>query len=381
MTESTPLPEATAPMSAAQRDQLYRQVRTSLGEPGRTYVELTDAVLDTQLELATEDYSAMIYDWLISQQWGNLQGQEVNTTNFVLAFANRSLDYVQQFTAAYGKQTGIGSQAPWELKKDCVEIIPGQQVYQLPAGREINEVLWQTPPSLSGGTGTPGSLPWLAQANGWLYGNQTAGAVLPTYSTMLYAQDRLQRNRVSLSEHSYKVTAGPNGTKNLHLYPVPGGRFEIPGPEGRHGTGSLVWYWYYDTNPKNRDACLADNEDVIHLPDQVPLQLMSWGKMNLISRTRVRKLLVRNAVNYVALVRGLFKGEMPSPSADKPTITVDYQMLLAMGKELGDSVLKEVMDSLEKISSLTVLRRQADEAEAINRTIRYQPPKTPFIFR
>lgn len=374
------LPEATPPMNPVQRQQLFKQVRASLGEPGRQYPELTDDVLVTQLELAMEDYWSIVYEWLTSQQWGNLQGQDVNTTNFVLAFTNRSLDYTQQFTAAYGKQTGIGSLSTWELKKDYIETAAGQQVYEIPAGREVNEVLWHTPPALAGGgIGAAGSPGWLAQANGWMFGGQAASAVLPTYSTLLYAQDRLQRNRVNLSEHTYKITAGPGGTKHLHLYPVPGSALEIPDPSGRHEPGSYVWYWYYDTNAQGRDKCAEANEDIIHLPDEVPLQQFNWGKMNVVSRTRVRKLLVRNAIRYVGIVRGLFKGEMPSPSKDRPTITVDYQMLLDMAKNMEEMTLKEIYESLDKITSLSMLKRQAEEAEALNRTLKFMPPRQPFI--
>jgi hypothetical protein len=374
------LPEAAPAMTPAQQAQLFKQVRATLGEPGRLYPELTDEALLTQLELAMDDYWSIVYEWLTSQQWGNLQGQDVNTTNFVLAFTNRSLDYTHQFTAAYGKQTGIGSLSTWELKKDYIETVAGQQVYEIPAGREVNEVLWHTPPVLAGGAGgQPGSAGWLAQSNGWLYGNQPAAAILPTYSTLLVAQDRLQRNRVNMSEHTYKITAGPEGTKHLHLYPVPGSVLEIPGPNGRHEAGSFVWYWYYDTNEQGRDKCAEANADIIHLPDEVPLQQFNWGKMNVVSRTRVRKLLVRNAVRYVGIVRGLFKGEMPSPSKEGKTITVDYQMLLDLAKTTEEAVLKEIAESLDKITTLSMLKRQAEEARALHDTIKFQPARQPFI--
>ncbi len=375
----TPMKEAPTAMTSAQEELLFKQVKMSLGWPSRQLPELTDDVLRTQLQIAMEEYSALVYEWLISQQWGNLQGQEVNATNFVLAFTNRTLDYVHQFTAAYGKQTGIGGNANWELKKDYIEVVAGQQVYDLPANREVNEVLWATPPVLGGAGFEEGSLEWLATANGWMYGSQPAGAILPTYSTLLYAQDRLQKNRVHLSELTYKITGGADGGKQLHLYPVPGSAQEITGGRGRHETGSKVWYWYYDTNAQGRDKCAEVNEDIIHLPDEVPLQYMSWGKMNLISQTRVRKFLVAAAGEHVALVRGMFKGEMPSPSNTRPTISVDYQLFLNKAEKGKEAALKEIAESLDKMTPVNVLKRQAEEAKAINDTIRYQPPKRPFI--
>lgn len=375
----TEVKEAAGHITPEQEELLFKQVKMSLGWPARQLPELSDDVLRTLLGMAMEEYASIVYEWLISQQWGNLQGQDVNTTNFVQAFTDRTLDYVHQFTAAYGKQTGIGSNSPWELKKDYVDIISGQQTYELPTHREINEVLWGTPPVLGGGGFEEGSLEWLATANGWLYGTQPAGAILPTYSTLLYAQDRLQKNRVHLSELTYKITEGPSGKKLLHLYPVPDSPREITAGRGPHATGTKVWYWYYDTNEQGRDKCAEINEDIIHTLDEVPLQYMRWGKMNLISRTRVRKFLVAAAAEVVGEVRGMFKGEMPSPSANRPTIGVDYQLFLSKAEKGKEAALKEIMESLDKMTPVNVLKRQAEEAKAINDTIRYQPPKRPFI--
>ena len=38
---------------------------------------------------------------------------------------------------------------PWILKKDYVELVTNQQIYQIPAGREINEILWFNRPELN----------------------------------------------------------------------------------------------------------------------------------------------------------------------------------------------------------------------------------------
>jgi hypothetical protein len=64
------------------------------------------------------------------------------------ALSVRSLDYVNQYTYAYSKQVGHQTNGPWELK-DFVELENGRQVYTIPANREVNEVLWITPPAMS----------------------------------------------------------------------------------------------------------------------------------------------------------------------------------------------------------------------------------------
>ena len=42
---------------------------------------------------------------------------------------------------------GLQTRGPWELQKDYVLIEEDKQVYEIPAGREINEILWFTPNS------------------------------------------------------------------------------------------------------------------------------------------------------------------------------------------------------------------------------------------
>lgn len=128
-----------------ERNKLFTQFRHSVGAPIRQ-IELTDEQLCTLLEIAIEDYSQYVQEWLIEHQWQSLYGQNLTTTDMAFALSVRSLDYVQKATYAYSKQVGLQANGPWELKKDYVEIQAGRQVYQIPAGREINEVLWITPP-------------------------------------------------------------------------------------------------------------------------------------------------------------------------------------------------------------------------------------------
>ena len=135
-------------ISSEDKEKLFRQFRHSLGAPIRQ-IELTDEQLCTLLEISIEDYAQYVQEWLIEHQWQSLLGQNITTTDMAFALSVRSLDYVTQSTYAYSKQVGLQANGPWELKKDYVELEAGRQVYQIPAGREINEVLWITPPATS----------------------------------------------------------------------------------------------------------------------------------------------------------------------------------------------------------------------------------------
>lgn len=365
-------------ISAADKNRLYTDVKVCMGYPVRKYKELSDPAMDSLFRMSLEEYSAMIQTWLVEQQWGSLQGTEVDGANFVYALTTKTLDWEHSFTHAYSKQVGVGGDGPWELKKDFIEVVSGQQVYPIPANREINEVLWSTPPVINN-SGAMGATDWIPGAYGWQYAGVDASAMLPAFGMLLSAQDRLQKRRILMSEMSYRVTAGPKKTKLLHLYPLPGSRDEMPSPAGRHKDGSRVWYFYYDTNDLGRKKCLEQNDDIIKLPDDVPLPKMHWDKMNLIAQTRIRKILTAKANTFVGKIRGTFKGEM-SGLDEGSTIGMDYEMFLTEGKELLQAVTEETMKSLDKLSNANQMQEKAEISENLNRVLRNQPVLTQYMY-
>ena len=213
-------------ISTDDKDRLFKQFRQSLGAPIRQ-IELTDEMLCTLLEIAIEDYSMYVQEWLIEHQWQSLLGHNVTSTDMAFALSVRSLDYVTQSTYAYSKQVGLQTNGPWELKKDFISIESGRQVYTIPAGREVNEVLWITPPATSqallanyGGIdyGFGGGFAQTGGGVGTGAGNARQGYyIAPAFDILLTAADMNLKNRIVRSELVYKITAGPNGTKLLHL--------------------------------------------------------------------------------------------------------------------------------------------------------------------
>ena len=72
---------------------------------------------------------------------GCILGKNVDTIDMTWALTTRPFDYENQWTYAYSKQVGLQVNGPYELKKDYIELVEGQQVYEIPKDREINEVL------------------------------------------------------------------------------------------------------------------------------------------------------------------------------------------------------------------------------------------------
>lgn len=369
------------------KERLFEQFRISMGAPYRS-VELDDDQLCTLLEISIEDYSMHVQEWLVENQWQSLYGQSIDTLDMAFALSVRSLDFSTQYTYAYSKQVGLQARGPWELKKDFISIENGRQVYQIPAGREINQVLWMTPPTtdkalfanygglnygLGGGFAQIGTGAGGAGMPGAGYGGYY---IAPAYDILLSASDMNLKDRIVKSELVYKITAGPDGTRLLHLISTPGSRLSFGGAVNSSQLGGInmigcqVWYHYYDTTNDNINQCRLDNPDIIKIPNEVPLSKLDFNTFNEPTKVLIRQLFISEAKRALGRTRGKFGGVVGVEGAER---TMDYESLLNEGNEERKAVLERLDARLERLSSLKMLERAANEAEFINKAIRFQP--------
>ncbi len=367
-------------ITTVDRNKLFLQIKHELGYPIRPF-ELTDEMMISYLEMVVEDYSSLVNNWLIQQQWVALEGMSKEAGDFLSAFTNKENTYMEKFTYAYSRQVGLGTNAPaaegWELKRDYIICSANTQHYLIPAGRELNEVLWETPPSIDGGLVDPfGMNAWSAGLMGMSYLGRPAMYVQPTFSTLLTAQDRSMKQRVLQSTLTYRVTGLATGEKILHLYPIPGDRHEIAGSWGKHYEGRKVWYWYYDTMSSNRDKCLEENSDVIKLPSDPPTKTLEWTSMNDVAHQQIRDLLIAKTKMVIGGVRGFYTGEL---GVAEKQLTMDYRHLLDEGTKLKEDTYKIILDQLNKLSQVNLVKERAEIAEYVNKERGYQPPQFPII--
>lgn len=367
-------------------DKLFRQFRHSVGAPIRQ-IEVEDEMLCTFLEIAIEDYAQYVQEWLIEHQWQSLLGANVDTTDMAFALSVRSFDFLTQYTYAYSKGVGLQANGPYELKKDYIEIESGRQNYVIPAGREINEVLWITPNAMNaamfsnyagfgGGFAGFGGLAQTGTGGG--AGFNSGYYITPAFDVLLTAADMNLKNRMVRSELVHKITAGPNGTKILHLMSVPGSHLSFGQgvgltPNSINMTGCQVWYHYYDTSslsPDDVDKCKKLNPDIIKLPNDVPLDELSYDSFNPPTKTLIRQLFVAEAKRALGRVRGKFGGVVGIPEAER---IMDYETLITEGNEERRLVLERLDARLLRLSSTAQLERGAQEAEFLNRQLQFRP--------
>lgn len=367
---------STVIITPQEREKLYTQVFHLLGMPVRG-IELTEEQMDTFMELSLSEYEQYVSDWLIESQWSSLVGIDVDNQSLTRAFTTRSLDYETQFSYSYSKIVGLQAGGPWELKKDYIELSGDTQTYVIPAGREINELLWFTRAELTdsivdpflGGFGGLGGVGFGGVGGFAQVGTSGSYFMLPAFDLLLRMQDRNIKNRLIGGELTYRITAGPNGTKLVHLYNVPGGKFDFSNMKNNY----RVWYWYYETT--DRDTCLDENKDIVKLPSDVETEPLTWESLNKPAQNWVRKYLIAYSKEGLARIWGKFSGDLQVPDS---TIKLDYTSLLTEAKDEKMKLIEELTQRLERLRPEKILERKGNEAENLNKALKYRPFTSPY---
>jgi len=369
----------------AKREKLFTQVKHMLGAPLRG-VELEDEMMDTALELSILDYGQYVQDWLIENQWSSLYGQDLDVISLTSAFLTRDLNFETSFTYAYSKIVGLQAGGPYELKQDFITLVNNQQMYQIPAGREINEIMWYTRAELNesfidpflGAFGGMGGGMGIGGPGGFAQmGIQGSYFLMPAFDILLRMQDRNLKNRLIGGEMTYRVTAGAggvNGPKWVHLYNVPGGRFDFGNMLGNQ---HRVYYWYYDSGPATRNDCLLDNKDIVLLPSDVTIDEIGYNELNSPAQAWVRRYFFAKSKEMLGRVRGKFQGNLKTPDSE---LQLEYSDLLTEAKDEMAKLIEELMTRLERLRNDKMLERKALEAENLNKSLGYRPMNPGSIF-
>jgi hypothetical protein len=326
------------------------------------------------MELSIEDYEQYVLDWLIESQWTNLVNLNMSEKSVANALITRTLNFEDQFTYAYSKIVGLQTVGPWILKQDYFVLSANTQSYEIPAGREVNELLWfsnQPFQNLAlfgtadygfGGLGLGANQAGYAQM-----GNAGSYFMLSGFDYLLRAQEANILNRILGGELTYKITGLPDGKRLITLYNAPGSNFSWSNYS--QYTGKAVWYFYYEVDGDSRAQCLKDNPDIIKLPSDVPIEKLSWESLNVPGQQWVRRWFTAYAKETLARVRGKYSGNLKTPDSE---IIMDYQVLQTEAKDEKSKLEEELKLRLERLRPENQMKKEAEIAENLNKQMKYR---------
>lgn len=357
----------------------FNMVRLKFGG-GIRKVEIEDEALCAALDLAMLRYNEVVQNFIIESNWSNFYGKNLSSLDLAYAFSIRTAEISHDVADYFSHLVGLQQHGTkWELKKDFFPIECGKQSYVIPAGRQINKVLWFTMSTADAALvstyygGNYGfGLSMLGQIGGGLgaFGgiNGMYGVWAPFYAASVYdvalaGTHMANMNKFLANDMTFKVTAGPDGTHIIHLTNVPGGRFERMGGFGRLHQ-CYCWYTYYDDNG-NADECIKDNAgDIVLSPDQVPLNGANFELLNAAAKATVLRIFLGEAAETLGFTRGKWSGNVNFLSNQ---MTMDYNMFLTYGKSEREDAINGLKERLERMTPQKMIER---EAEMVENTIR-----------
>jgi hypothetical protein len=354
-----------------ERSKIYTRIKHLLGAPLRS-VEIEDEMMDSLMELSIQDYEQYIQDWLIESQWVNLVNLNMTEKSVSNALITRTMDFEQQFSYSYSKIVGLQTVGPWVLKKDYIVLEENKQDYEIPAGREVNELLWFSNRPFTafglGGIGGFGGMGLGASEAGFAQmGNQGSYYMMSGFDYLIRMQEANIMNRILGGSLTYRITGLPDGKKNIQLYNAPGNHFNWNNYSGY--VGKAVWYWYYDVTPDSRADCLKNNPDVIKLPSDVPLGELNWIDLNVPAQQWVRRYFTGYVKETLGRVRGKYSGNLKTPDSE---IMMDYTSLLTEGKDEKMKLVEELQLRLERLRPEKQMEKEALLAENLNKQMRFR---------
>lgn len=363
-----------ATIQEPERSKIYTRVKHLLGAPLRS-VELEDEMMDSLFELSIQDYEQYVLDWLVESQWVNLVNLNMTEQSVAKALVTRTMNFEKQYEYAYSKIVGLQTTGPWVLKKDYFVLSANTQTYEIPAGREVNELLWFSNqpwtvfgPYGIGGFGYDGMGLGANQAGYAQMGYQGSYFMMSGFDYLIRLQEANILNRILGGSLTYRITGLPDGKKMVHLYNTPGARFNWSNYSLY--AGKVVWYWYYDVGPDDRDECLKSNPDIIKLPSDVPLNQLTWDDINEPAKQWVRRWFTAYCKETLARVRGKYSGNLKTPDSE---ITMDYQSLLTESKDEKSKLEEELKLRLERLRPEKQMEKEALIAENLNKQLKYNP--------
>ena len=148
--------------------------------------------------------------------------------------------------------------------------------------------------------------------------------------------------------------------------------------------GSRVGFWRIHNEFTKRGLpltifgvglALEKNKDVVKLPSDIATEELTWETLNRPAQNWVRKYLIAYSKEGLGRIYSKFSGDLQVPDSQ---IKLDYTSLLTEGKDEKLKLLEELMNRLERLRPDKMLERKGNEAENLNKSLKYRPIQSPF---
>lgn len=361
-------------LSEEERQMLLTRIRRKMGAPV-VGVEIMDEQIEECICEAIEEYSGYVNMWIIQNRFAEMLGVP-NEVDLTLKFISNSMYFEKLFSQTIAEQAGFGMEGGREMKIDIIHLSAGVQHYEIPADRELSEIMWYTPAFINMFGLDPFSPANIAFTEfGASFAGYSLYHVMPVFDTVLTVQAAELRNRMRGSEFSYIVRPGPDGKKILTLFPPPRPVSSSYQLGGTATPGTLLYFYRDKSNrygnpdyvPGNNpflDSLQSNDKNLVSNPATAKLTVISYAQLNNIGQNWVRKYAQASAKELLAtFIRGKFEGRIPIPDGE---LTLNVSDISSSAREEKERLREELKNYLSGWNYDAIIEQRAKIQENLS---------------
>jgi hypothetical protein len=340
-------------------------------------VELQSGSFFACFEQATLEFSNIINEYNIVDNFINLQGSPYNSTsNLSQTNIAPNLGRILQVSKEYGSEAGVGGRIEW--RSGSISVYTGQQNYNINTlfrdvvhpneNIEIKRVFHDGPPAIvryfDPFVGTGMGSQQMLQSFGWgSYSPGVSFLMMPMYSDLLRLQAIEFNDVIRRSSYSFELI-----NNQLKLFPIPTYNFNL--------------YFQYIVESDRNSLANITTTGVVSDMSNVPYNKIQYENINDMGKQWILKYTLALAEETLGNVRNKYSS-IPIPNSE---ITLNGSDLVARGREAQEALTVTLRESLDKVSRQAQLEKQQAETVAIQDTLNKIPLKIyvggiiPFLF-
>lgn len=342
-------------------------------------IELTSKMVWASLEEATQEATRLIHEFRLRSELVNALGLPTGS-DYTNRYPRQTLEFLLRLAEPYGSTIGVGGsfdatlgyfdleqdKQDYNLYSELKSAASGSNVYQsLPSGsrgklRVLDVFHFDPLPGAHYLLNSSNLQSYLANTfNYESYANSAVFYVLPIYEDVLRRGMLEAAFRVRRSNYSYQLTGG-----NLRIYPIPIAQRLDNGPKRLY-----VRVFAGQQNPFDSNAFDDDSVFGISGPNNMAYGTIPYATMNQPMKAWVRQFCLAICLEILGRIRSKMR-TIPIPGND---LTLDGPELLQQAAAMKEQLIADFKELLGALTVEKLLETQANQAEFLNRSLRFIP--------
>lgn len=354
---------------------------TRLGYPV-VDVELIDTQFYACFEESVSEYSAQVNQFNLRNNLDILRGQKKESvggrSNYSQTLVDGSfLPTIVRMSQQYGTLAEVGGNI--DIKKAYIDLIPGQQKYNLMSASvdvntsgsfttifsgsstiDVTRVYHEATPAIQRffdpySVGGQGTLNLMDEMGFGSYSPAAQFLLMPLYEDVLRIQAIELNDHIRKSHHSFNIV-----NNVLEIFPLP-----------KTDSGPTRLYFDYMSRDEFEYDSQTIQSDSLSDYSDIPYNFIQYSNINDVGKQWVRKYTLALSKELLGAIREKYSA-IPIPDAE---ISLDGAALRAEAQVEKDALVLQLRENLEELSRKNVMTNKNDEANHQQDMLRKVPLK------